>query len=64
MWNFKLACGGPSKGHENKWCWQLAIQRVHSYIIQVNWNVIQIMFDPSGDPSQPLHNKKITCIFH
>lgn len=33
-------------------------------IVQANWNVIQSMFGPSGDPSQPLQNKEIACIFH
>jgi hypothetical protein len=32
--------------------------------VQANWNVVHIVFGPSRDPFQPLHNKEKTCIFH
>ncbi len=32
--------------------------------VQANWNVVHIVFGPSRDLFQPLHNKKKTCLFH
>ncbi len=31
---------------------------------QANYNVVHIVFGWLGDPSQPLHNKERTCLFH